>query len=113
MVLSISALNKMKLTTTTNKCESVNPTISVSLPKNNTYSRNAKSRALSGLLRANNGVDMTVCTTLASLGDPLGAQSQSLKALHRIKQMSEYSIIRKRSEHGLDVEMQYSMSNKN
>lgn len=35
---------------------------------------------------------MAVCTTLASLGAPLGAQSQSLKALQRIKQMSEYSI---------------------
>lgn len=92
MVLSISALNEMKLNTTTNKCESVNRTISVSLPKNKTYSRNAKSRALSGLLRANNGIDMAVCTTLASLGAPLGAQSQSLKALQRIKQMSEYSI---------------------
>uniref|UniRef100_K1QMY6 Uncharacterized protein n=1 Tax=Magallana gigas TaxID=29159 RepID=K1QMY6_MAGGI len=65
MVLSISALNEMKLNTTTNKCESVNRTTSVSLPKNKTYSRNAKARALSGLL------DMAVCTTLALLGAPL------------------------------------------
>ena len=97
MKLSVSALNEMKLNSNTNKCESVNRTISVSLPKNKTYSRNAKSRALSGIFRSNNGIDIAVCKTMSALNAPLGLNSSSLKSLKKMKQVFEYKKKRKKS----------------
>jgi len=50
--LDMKSPRETKLNTSTQKCEAVNKAVSASLPKNKTYSRNAKSRACAAILRS-------------------------------------------------------------
>ena len=55
MRLSVAAVEQVRFYTETQKCEAVNRSFSVSLPKNVNYSRNLVGRASSVIHRINNG----------------------------------------------------------
>jgi len=67
MRLSEDALMKMRFNTNTQKCEAVNRSFSVSLPKNVNYSRNFAGRASSTIHRINNPLDVSVRGKLSAV----------------------------------------------
>ena len=56
MKLSVSAIEELKLGTSTQKCEAVNRSLSISLPKGNDFPRNVHGRLHSTIHRPNNGI---------------------------------------------------------
>jgi hypothetical protein len=88
MKLSISALDEMKLGTSTQKCEAVNRSISVSLPKNVNYSRNVHGRLSSTIHRLNNGLCNSAVEKLSCMGVTLSPKP--LRSLKKMEQEQEY-----------------------
>lgn len=68
MKLSEAALEKTKLNTTTQKCESFNRTLGASLPKNVNYSRNHRGRASAAIHRSNNSKATSLEAKLTRVG---------------------------------------------
>ncbi|CAG2195885.1 unnamed protein product [Mytilus edulis] len=83
MKLSQTALNQMQFFSNTNKCESVNRTISTYLPKNKNFSRNALGRASAAVLKVNNKRDVALAKTLKAVGCGLGRKSRAVVALKK------------------------------
>jgi len=80
--LSEEAVTLTRFNTNTQKCEAVNRSISVSLPKNVNYGRNAMGRLSSVVLRNNMGIKKSTELKAESLGAPLSARTQqSLKQM--------------------------------
>ena len=75
--LSTAAMESMKLGTSTQKCEAVNRSISVSLPKNTNYSRNVHGRLASTIHRLNNGIASSAQQKLEHLGVHLSDKATS------------------------------------
>lgn len=86
--LSEASAEQMKLGTSTQKCEAVNRSISVSLPKNVNYSRNMDGRLASTVLRLNNGLADSTEKKLKSFGVELSGASK--KALKQMQHEEEY-----------------------
>ena len=86
--LSEASAEQMKLGTSTQKCEAVNRSISVSLPKNVNYSRNMEGRLASTVLRLNNGIADSTEKKLKSFGMELSGRSK--KALRQMQHEEEY-----------------------
>lgn len=86
--LSEASAEQMKLGTNTQKCEAVNRSISVSLPKNVNYSRNMEGRLASTVMRLNNGIADSTEKKLKTFGMQLSARSK--KALRQIQHEDEY-----------------------
>lgn len=82
MKISVSAIEEMKLGTSTQKCEAVNRSISVSLPKNNDFSRNVHGRLGSTIHRLNNGIADSAEKKMEHMGVQL-----SDKTLNSLQQM--------------------------
>ena len=80
--LSLEAVEKVKFYTSTQKCEAVNRSLSVSLPKNVNFSRNVFGRASSTIHRRNNGTGKSVEMKCEQLGCNLSMRSR--KALQGI-----------------------------
>ncbi|VDI66557.1 Hypothetical predicted protein [Mytilus galloprovincialis] len=74
----------------TNKCESVNRTISTYLPKNKNFSRNALGRASAAVLKVNNKRDVALAKTLKAVGCGLGRKSRAVVALKKIRKREIY-----------------------
>ena len=74
MKLSASAIEELKLGTSTQKCEAVNRSLSVSLPKNNDFSRNVHGRLHSTIHRLNNGIAVSAEEKLEQVGVPTVGQ---------------------------------------
>ena len=93
MKLSESAVELLKTGTSTNRCESVNRSISVSLPKNNDFGRNAEGRLASTIHRLNNGVADSAERKLNEVGVNLSEDTRhSLRQMQREKEyQKEYS----------------------
>ena len=84
MRISVSAIEEIKSGTSTQKCESVNRAISVSLPKNNDFSRNIHGRLSSTIHRLNNGLGVSLVEKLGCVGVRLSKKtSQSLHQMQR------------------------------
>ncbi|CAC5370245.1 unnamed protein product [Mytilus coruscus] len=92
MKLSQTALNQMQFFSNTNKCESVNRTISTYLPKNKNFSRNAIGRASAAVLKVNNNRDVALAKTLKAVGCGLGRKSRAVVALKKYVNM-KYMIV--------------------
>ncbi|CAG2192587.1 unnamed protein product [Mytilus edulis] len=90
MKLSQTALNQMQFFSNTNKCESVNRTISTYLPKNKNFSRNALGRASAAVLKVNNKRDVALAKTLKAVGCGLGRKSRAVVALKKIRKREIY-----------------------
>lgn len=90
MKLSQTALDEMKFFSNTNKCETINRTISTYLPKNKTFSRNAVGRTGAAMLKVNHKRDVAIVKTLKAVGAPLGKSSKSLLALKKIRRREDY-----------------------
>ncbi|CAG2189860.1 unnamed protein product [Mytilus edulis] len=90
MKLSQSALDQMKFFSNTNKCESVNRTISTYLPKNKNFSRNAIGRASAAVLKVNNNRDVALVKTLKAVGCTMGKKSRAAVALKKIRKLEMY-----------------------
>jgi len=88
MKLSYSAAEQLKLNTDTQKCEAVNRSLSVSLPKNVNYSRNFEARAHSAVHRLNNKVGKSLEDKIEHLGATLSPVTK--RALSQIQKESEY-----------------------
>jgi hypothetical protein len=71
MKLSEEALMSKKFNTNTHKCEAVNRSISVSLPKNTNFGRNVVGRLGSTVHRLNNGLGQSMEQKAAHLGSEL------------------------------------------
>ena len=75
MKLSASAIEELKLGTSTQKCEAVNRSLSVSLPKNNNdFPRNVHCRLHSTIHRLNNGIVVSAEEKLEKVGVPTVGQ---------------------------------------
>ena len=75
MKLSASAIEELKLGTSTQKCEAVNRSLSVSLPKNNNdFPRNVHGRLHSTIHRLNNGIVVSAEEKLEKVGVPTVGQ---------------------------------------
>ena len=70
MKLSTSAIEELKLGTRMQKCEVVNRSLSVSLPKNNDFPRNVHGRLHSTIHRLNNGIAVSAEEKLEKVGVP-------------------------------------------
>ncbi|CAC5420799.1 unnamed protein product [Mytilus coruscus] len=90
MKLSQNALDQMKFFSNTNKCESVNRTISTYLPKNKNFSRNAIGRASAAVLKVNNNKDVALVKTLKAVGCTMGKKSRAAVALKKIRKLEIY-----------------------
>ena len=86
--LSEASIQQMRLGTSTQKCEAVNRSISVSLPKNVNYSKNMEGRLASTVLRLNNGQAKSTEKILAEFGVELSDDSK--KSLEQIQHEQEY-----------------------
>lgn len=80
--LSVEAVEKVKFYTDTQKCEAVNRSLSVSMPKNVNFSRNVYGRTSSTIHRVNNGTGLSVYLKCKKLGVNLSHRSK--KALEGI-----------------------------
>lgn len=84
MRIGVSAIEEVKSGTSTQKCEAVNRAISVSLPKNNDFSRNIHGRLSSTIHRLNNGLADSLVAKLDRVGVRLSKKtSQSLHQMQR------------------------------
>ncbi|CAC5369277.1 unnamed protein product [Mytilus coruscus] len=72
MKLSQNALDQMKYFSNTNKCESINRTMSTYLHKNKNFSYNAIGRASEAGLAVNNNRDVALVKTLKAVGCTMG-----------------------------------------
>ena len=88
MKISVSAIEQMKLGTSTQKCEAVNRSISVSLPKNNDFARNIHGRLSSTIHRLNNGVADSAEKKLGCLGIRLSEKAAN--SLHQMQREETY-----------------------
>ena len=77
MKLSVEAMELLKLGTSTQKCEALNRSISVSLPKNVNFSKNVTGRLASTIHRCNNGVQDSAEKKLAAVGVQLSMRAKS------------------------------------
>jgi hypothetical protein len=68
MKLSCDVVQRLQLNTNTQKCEAVNRSISVSVPKNVNYSRNFEARVHSTIHRLNNRLGSSLKTKVKHLG---------------------------------------------
>ena len=74
--LSVEAVRKVRFYTNTQKCEAVNRSLSVSLPKNINFSRNVFGRTASTIHRINNGTGKSVILKCKNLGVDLSTRSK-------------------------------------
>ena len=82
MRLSQSAIEEMKLNTSTQKCEGLNRAVSEVLPKHTNYSRNAEGILSAEILRQNNSPGLATSMKAAKITLPLsGHTRQYLKSI--------------------------------
>ncbi|CAC5420972.1 unnamed protein product [Mytilus coruscus] len=77
MKLSQNALDQIKYFSSTNKCESINRTMSTYLHKNKNFSCNAIGRASEAGLTVNNNRDVALVKTLKAVGCTMGKKSRA------------------------------------
>ena len=88
MKLSVEVVESMKLYTDTQKCEAVNRSLSISLPKNVNFSRNMIGRASSTIHRLNNGPGTSAIDKCSNSGITLS--SRSVRALKQMDREASY-----------------------
>lgn len=88
MKLSESALEELKTGTSTQKCEAINRSFSVSLPKNVNYSRNVYGRVASTVHRLNNPVGESVIKKMEHVGVALSPRTK--RGLYSIQRQATY-----------------------
>jgi hypothetical protein len=97
MKLSCDVVERLRLNTNTQKCEAVNRSISVSLPKNVNYSRNFEARVHSAIHRLNNSLGSSLKTKVTHLGGKLS--TRTLRALERMdKECTYHQLYQKRPQ---------------
>ena len=90
--LGIEALRLTKLNLNTNKNESINRALSVSLPKNVNFSRNANARASATVHRLNYGAGDSLIKKLEYLGSPVTRGRYVSTAIKQFQEKSRYHI---------------------
>ncbi|XP_071117093.1 uncharacterized protein [Haliotis cracherodii] len=110
MKLSVEVVEQMKLYTDTQKCEAVNRSMSISLPKNVNFSRNMIGRASSTIHRLNNGPGTSAIDKCQNSGVELSSRAvRSLEqmdkeaAYHKEYQKSPSVVKRKLVQHGSKI----------
>lgn len=88
MKLSEQALERLKLNTDTQKCEAINRSLSVSLPKNVNYARNLAGRASSTIHRLNNGPEKSTQDKLSAVGASVSPRTK--QTLHQMQIEQDY-----------------------
>ena len=88
MKLSCDAVQRLRLNTNTQKCEAVNRSISVSLPKNVNYSRNFEARVHSTIHRLNNSLGSSLKAKVTHLKGQLS--SRTLRSLDTMDKRCTY-----------------------
>lgn len=88
MRLSCDAVHRLRFNTSTQKCEAVNKSISVSLPKNVNYTRNFEARVHSTIHRLNNKLGESLKAKVKHLGGELSRRT--LKSLHQMEKDNIY-----------------------
>lgn len=88
--LGVEALRLTKLNLNTNKNEGINRGLSVSLPKNVNYSRNARARASSTIHRLNLGAGVSLIKKLEAVGCPITKGRYVARAVRSIQVRSQY-----------------------
>lgn len=88
MRLSCDAVHRLRLNTSTQKCEAVNRSISVSLPKNVNYSRNFEARVHSTIHRLNNKLGASLKAKVKHLGGTLSRRM--LKSVDQMEKDNSY-----------------------
>ena len=90
--LGVDALRLTRFNLNTNKNESVNRALSVSLPKNVTYSRNAVARANSTVHRLNLGAGNSLLRKLETVGSPITKGRYVARAVKQMQKESKYHL---------------------
>lgn len=90
--LGVASLRLIRSNTNTNKNEAINRGISVSLPKNVNFARNAKARAYSAIHRLNLGAGNSMIKKLEAVGSPIERGRRVAKAALQIQRDSRYHI---------------------
>ena len=90
--LGVDALRLTRLNLNTNKNEAVNRALSVSLPKNVNYSRNAVARASSTIHRLNMGAGNSLIKKLETVGSPITRGHSVARAVKHMNTASTYHI---------------------
>lgn len=88
--LGPSSLQLLKLNGNTNKNEAINRAISVSLPKNVHFSRNARPRAYSAICRINKGNGNSMHDNLEAVGCPLSKGGRVASGMYRVQTRCRY-----------------------
>jgi len=88
MKVSESAIDELKLGSSTQKWAAVNRSLSVALPKNTNYSRNVEGRLHSTIHRVNLGTATSAARKLESVGVKIS--DQSLAVLESIEEKETY-----------------------
>lgn len=88
--LGVESLRLTRLNLDTNKNESVNRALSVSLPKNVNYGRNAKARVNSTVHRLNMGAGDSLITKLEHVGAPITKGRYVARAVKNLQTQSRY-----------------------
>ena len=91
MKLSTASVEQMKLYTDTQKCEAVNRSLSVSLPKNVNFSRNMEGRAHSAIHKLNNDPGTSTIQKCENSGVKLSARVK--RSLISMDKEAEYERI--------------------
>ena len=86
MRLSEETVKQTRFGTSTQKCESFNRSLSVSLPKNVNYGRNAIGRLSSAILRSNLGIEVSTQEKAKVYGVTFSPKTKkALQQLDRVK----------------------------
>ena len=88
--LGVEALRLTKLNLNTNKNEAINRGLSVSLPKNVNFSRNARARASSTIHRLNNGAGVSLIKKLEAVQSPITKGGQVARCVRHFQTTSRY-----------------------
>ena len=88
--LGVEALRLTKLNLNTNKNEAINRGLSVSLPKNVNFSRNARARASSTIHRLNNGAGVSLIKKLEAVQSSITKGGQVARCVRHFQTTSRY-----------------------